>query len=151
MKRRMFSIPRRSMRMSGRITTPVLLFFAIFMLAGCAGVSRTAVFPPERSDLQAIAEKADGRTFEVLGVVQVDGRNFTAETTLIGKVKEKARELGADDVLNLKVMSLPRGNGFMNGLVRYHLSTAEGIAVRWKSSSVQQARVLPEDGSEVPQ
>ena len=100
--------------MGGRIFSPVFLLFAIYMLAGCAGISRTAVFPPERSDLQAIAERSDGRTFEVLGIVQVDGRNFTADTTLISKVREKARELGADDVLNLKVMSLPRGNGFMN-------------------------------------
>jgi hypothetical protein len=137
--------------MGGRIISPAFLLFAIFMLAGCAGISRTAVFPPERSDLQAIAEKADGRTFEVLGVVQADGRNFTADTTLIGKVKEKARELGADDVLNLKVMSLPRGNGLMNGFLRYHLSTAEGIAVRWKSSSVQQARAPSQDTPEILQ
>lgn len=151
MMRRMFSISKRSSGTGGRIFPPVFVLLAVFLLAGCAGISRTAIFPPERSDLQAIGEKVDGRTFEVLGVVQVDGRNFTTDKTLINKVKEKAGELGADDVLNLKVMSLPRGNGFLFGLVRYHLSTAEGIAIRWKSSSVQEARVHSKDGPEGPQ
>ncbi len=147
-KRRMFTDSKESKGMGGRITIPTFLAFSVFLLAGCAGISRTAVFPPDRADLRAIAGKVDGRTFEVLGVVQVDGRNFTTDKTLVRKVKEKAHELGADDVLNLRVMSLPRGNGFVFGLVRYHLSTAEGIAVRWKSSSVQEARALSEDGSE---
>ncbi len=101
-------------------------------LAGC-GVSRTSVFPPERSDLSVLAKEASGRAYEILGVVQVDGRSFTRETTLVERLRAKAREMGADDVLNIRVMSIARGTG----LVRYHVITAEGIAVRWKSPPVR--------------
>ncbi len=91
------------------------------------------MFPPERSDLSVLAKEVSGRAYEILGVVQVDGRSFTRETTLVERLRAKAREMGADDVLNIRVMSIARGTGF----VRYHVITAEGIAVRWKSPPVR--------------
>ncbi len=147
----MFLITEQGSQVWKKISSPLFVLFVFVLLAGCTGISRKAVFPPERPDLMAIADQVDGRTFEVLGVVQVDGRNFTNEKTLIEEVRETARELGADDVLNVRVMSLPRGKGLINGFIRYHLLTAEGIAVRWKTTPVRQAHVLQDDGSEVTQ
>ncbi|MFQ5915362.1 MAG: hypothetical protein ACE5JS_19500 [Nitrospinota bacterium] len=115
------------------LTRVAWVLIAIVILGGCTGISRTSVFPPRKSDLLAINQEANGRAYEVLGVIQVDGKNFVAERTLIKRLREKARELGADALLRIRVLSLPRGNGFL----RYHLLTAEGIAVRWKSQPVR--------------
>lgn len=122
------SVSGRSRARGGCSPHAALLWMALLALAGC-GVSRTSVFPPERPDLAAVARETKGRAYEVLGVIQVDGQNFALEATLVDRLREKARKMGADDVLNVRVLSLPRGDGFF----RYHLLTAEGVAVRWKS------------------
>lgn len=104
----------------------ILISLALLGLTAC-GFARTAVFPPEPSDIQALKEKAEGRGYQILGVIQVDGRNFSTRRVLLARLHEKARELGADEVVNARVLSLPRGTGFL----KYHLPMAEGIAVRW--------------------
>ena len=104
----------------------ILISLALLGLTAC-GFARTAVFPPEPSDIQALKEKAEGRGYQILGVIQVDGRNFSTKRVLLARLHEKARELGADEVVNARVLSLPRGTGFL----KYHLPMAEGIAVRW--------------------
>jgi hypothetical protein len=105
-----------------------LALFALAALAGCAA-PKTSLFPPESSDLSYLAKHAAGRAYEIIGVIQVDGHNFSTENSLKARLRKKARELGADDVMNVRVMSLLRGSGF----VKYHVLTAEGIAVRWIS------------------
>jgi len=102
--------------------------FALAVLAGCAA-PKISLFPPDPSDLTYLAKHAAGRAYEIIGVIQVDGHNFSTENSLKARLWKKARELGADDVMNVRVMSLPRGSGF----VKYHMLTAEGIAVRWIS------------------
>ena len=104
----------------------ILISLALVGLTAC-GFARTAVFPPEPSDIQALKEKAEGRGYQILGVIQVDGRNFSTRRVLLARLREKARELGADEVVNARVLLLPRGTGFL----KYHLPMAEGIAVRW--------------------
>ncbi len=104
----------------------ILISLALVGLTAC-GFARTAVFPPEPSDVQTLKDKAAGRGYQILGVIQIDGHNFSTRGALLARLREKARELGADEVLNARVLSLPRGKGFL----KYHILTAEGIAVRW--------------------
>lgn len=103
-----------------------LFLLVLFGLVSC-GYARTAVFPPEPSDVLVLEKQAAGRGYEILGVIQVDGRHFSTRQSLLDCLREKARELGADEVVNERVLLLPRGKGY----VKYHLPTAEGIAVRW--------------------
>ena len=148
----------RSRRMNGK-TTRILhrrvrpgatlgrlapALFALAVLAGCAA-SKTSLFPPEPSDLTYLAKHAAGRAYEIIGVIQVDGHNFSTENSLKARLRKKARELGADDVMNVRVMSLSRGSGF----VKYHMLTAEGIAVRWISPPTIRKSKPPDKTAEV--
>ena len=103
-----------------------LFLLVLFGLVSC-GYTRTAVFPPEQSDILVLERHAAGRGYEILGIIQIDGRHFSTRQSLLDRLLEKARELGADEVVNERVLSVPRGKGFL----KYHLPMAEGIAVRW--------------------
>ena len=121
-------ILRRRLRPGATLGRLALALSALVVSAGCAA-PKTSLFPPGPSDLTYLAKHAAGRAYEIIGVIQVDGHHFSTENSLKVRLLKKARELGADDVMNVRVMSLPRGSGF----VKYHMLTAEGIAVRWIS------------------
>ncbi len=118
--------------------------FALAVMAGCAA-PKTSLFPSEPSDLTYLAKHAAGRAYEIIGVIQVDGHHFSTKNSLTVRLRKKARELGADDVMNVRVMSLPRGSGF----VKYLMLTAEGIAVRWISPPPIRKSKPPDKTAEV--